>query len=163
MAFTKAYVDSTGAGSSIPGNAMPDTNPACRTAFRCGSEIVRHPIGTLSGITPDCCPPSVRNPVRHGPERAVPWRSGRLAVHFCLLLPFAVLSAGLYSGALPVPFALVAVAWHVCALAAALALIAAAGPLDLWMSAVRVMIFRRRGMLLCTIAAAGFGSERTRS
>jgi exosortase E/protease (VPEID-CTERM system) len=67
----------------------------------------------------------------------VPWRSGRLAVHACLLLPFAVLSAGLYSGSLSLPFAVVAVAWHVCALAAALALIAAAAPLDLWMSAVR--------------------------
>jgi exosortase E/protease (VPEID-CTERM system) len=67
----------------------------------------------------------------------VPWRSGRLAVHVCLLLPFAVLSAGLYSGALPVPFAVVAVAWHACALAAALALIAAAAPLNLWMSAAR--------------------------
>jgi exosortase E/protease (VPEID-CTERM system) len=67
----------------------------------------------------------------------VPWRSGRLAVHVCLLLPFAVLSADLYSGALPVPFAVVAVAWHAFALAAALALIAAAGPLDLWMSEVR--------------------------
>src|SRR6202041_3677192 len=49
---------------------MPDTNPACRTAFRCNSEIVRHPIGTLSGITPECCPPSARNRVRHGAERA---------------------------------------------------------------------------------------------
>jgi hypothetical protein len=52
------------------GQAMPDTNPTCRTAFRCSSEIVRHPIGTLSGITPECCPPSPRNPVRHGAERA---------------------------------------------------------------------------------------------
>ena len=67
----------------------------------------------------------------------VPWRSGRLALHVCLLLPFAVLSADLYSGALPVPFAVVAVAWHACALAAALMLIAAAGPLDLWMREVR--------------------------
>jgi hypothetical protein len=67
---TKAYVDSTGAGRSVPGKAMPDTNPACRTAFRCNSEIVRHPIGTLSGITPECCPPSARNRVRHGAERA---------------------------------------------------------------------------------------------
>src|SRR6266478_6593474 len=49
---------------------MPDTNPACRTAFRSNSEIVRHPVGTLSGITPECCPPSVRNRVRHGAERA---------------------------------------------------------------------------------------------
>ena len=67
----------------------------------------------------------------------IPWRSGRLAVHACLLLPFAVLSAGLYSGALPLPFAVVAVAWHLCAVAAALALVAAAAPLDLWMSAVK--------------------------
>jgi len=49
---------------------MPDTNPACRTAFRSPSEIVRHPGGTLSGITPECCLPSVRNPVRHGPDYA---------------------------------------------------------------------------------------------
>jgi hypothetical protein len=49
---------------------MPDTNPVCRTAFRSNSEIVRHPSGTLSGITPECCPPSVRNRVRHGAERA---------------------------------------------------------------------------------------------
>jgi hypothetical protein len=49
---------------------MPDTNPACRTAFRSTSEIVRHQIGTLSGITPECCPPSVRNPVRRGPDYA---------------------------------------------------------------------------------------------
>ncbi len=80
---------------------------------------------------------AANRPAPSMPWADVPWRSGRLAVHVCLLLPFAVLSAGLYSGALPVPFALVAVAWHVCALAAALALIAAAGPLDLWMSAVR--------------------------
>jgi hypothetical protein len=50
---------------------MPDTNPTCRTAFRSSSEIVRHPTGTLSGITPECCPPSSRNPVRHGAERAL--------------------------------------------------------------------------------------------
>jgi hypothetical protein len=31
---------------------MPDTNPACRTTFRSSSEIVRHPTGTLSGISP---------------------------------------------------------------------------------------------------------------
>jgi exosortase E/protease (VPEID-CTERM system) len=68
---------------------------------------------------------------------AAPWRSGLLAVHVCLLLPFAVLSAGLYSGALALPFAVVAVAWHACALAAAVALIAAAAPLNLWMGAVR--------------------------
>ncbi len=67
----------------------------------------------------------------------IPWRSGLLAVHVCLLLPFAVLSAGLYSGALPLPFAVVAVAWHACALAAALALMAAAAPLTLWVSAVK--------------------------
>lgn len=66
-----------------------------------------------------------------------PWRSSRLVVHACLLLPFGVLSAGLYSGALPLPFTVVAVAWHICALAAALALITAAAPLTLWMSAVK--------------------------
>jgi hypothetical protein len=52
-------------GRWVPGDLMPDTNPACRTAFRSISESVRHPSGTLSGITPECCPPSVRNPVRH--------------------------------------------------------------------------------------------------
>jgi exosortase E/protease (VPEID-CTERM system) len=82
-----------------------------------------------------------------------PWRIGPLALHVCLLLPFAVLSANLYSSALPLPFAAVAVAWHVCALAAALALIAAAAPLDLWIGAVR-----RTGMvpvyaLLAALAA----------
>ena len=68
--MTKAYVDSTDAGWSVPWQVMPDTNPACRTAFRSYREIVRHPTGTLSGITPECCPPSFRNPVRHGAERA---------------------------------------------------------------------------------------------
>lgn len=67
----------------------------------------------------------------------VPWRGGLLAIHGCLLPPFALLSAGLYSGALPLPFAVVAVAWHVCALAATLALMAAAAPLRLWMGAVK--------------------------
>src|SRR5260370_10956220 len=67
----------------------------------------------------------------------VPWRNGRLAVHACLLLPFAVLSAGLYSGALPLPFAVAAVAWHVCALAGAVTLTAVAAPRTLWMSAVK--------------------------
>jgi hypothetical protein len=57
-------------GCLIPGQVMPDTNPACRTAFRSTSEIVRHQIGTLSGITPECCPPSVRIPVRRGPDYA---------------------------------------------------------------------------------------------
>jgi hypothetical protein len=57
-------------GARSPGQVMPDTNPACRTAFRSYGKIVRHPIGTLSGITPECCPPSVRNRVRHGAERA---------------------------------------------------------------------------------------------
>jgi CAAX prenyl protease-like protein len=68
---------------------------------------------------------------------AIPWRGVFLAVHATLLLPFAVLSAALYSGALPTPFWVVAVAWHACALAAAVALIAAAAPLPLWLRAVR--------------------------
>jgi len=34
------------------------------------SEIVRCPIGTLYGINRECCPPSVRNHVRDGAERA---------------------------------------------------------------------------------------------
>lgn len=68
---------------------------------------------------------------------SIPWRGVFLAIHAALLLPFAVLSNALYSGALPVPFTVVAVAWHACALAAALALFAAAAPLRLWMRAVR--------------------------
>jgi exosortase E/protease (VPEID-CTERM system) len=84
---------------------------------------------------------------------AIPWRSGLLAVHVCLLLPFAVLSAGLYSGALPLPFAVVAVAWHACALAAALALIAAAAPLNFWMGAVRRTGILPMYALLAALAA----------
>jgi exosortase E/protease (VPEID-CTERM system) len=68
---------------------------------------------------------------------ATPWRGVFLALHAALLLPFALLSAALYSGVLPVPFAVVAVAWHACALALVLALISAAAPLRLWIRAVR--------------------------
>jgi hypothetical protein len=59
---------------------LPWCNPACRTAFRATSKIVRHQIGTLSSITPERCPPSVRNPVRHGPERATSARKSRTNV-----------------------------------------------------------------------------------
>jgi hypothetical protein len=58
------------AGWSVPGRLMLDTNPACRTAFRSDGKIVRHATGTLSSITPECCPPSGRNRVRHGPDYA---------------------------------------------------------------------------------------------
>jgi exosortase E/protease (VPEID-CTERM system) len=59
------------------------------------------------------------------------------AVHVLLMVPFAILSAGLYSGTLTLPFAVVAVAWHACAFAAALALLVAVAPLTHWMHAVR--------------------------
>jgi len=49
---------------------MPDSIPGCRTAFRLNAKIVRHHHGTVSVIPPEYCPPSVRNAVRHGPERA---------------------------------------------------------------------------------------------
>jgi len=39
------------------GRIMPDTNSACRIALRSNSEIVRYPIGTLYGITRECCAP----------------------------------------------------------------------------------------------------------
>jgi exosortase E/protease (VPEID-CTERM system) len=59
--------------------------------------------------------------------------------HLLLLVPFAILSAGLYGGAmaLPLPFAALAIAWHACAAAAALALCAAMAPLDTWRKAFR--------------------------
>jgi len=51
---------------------MADSVPkSWRTAFRCDRQSVRHPTGTLSAMPPEWCPPSVRNPVRHGPERAL--------------------------------------------------------------------------------------------
>ncbi len=34
-------------------------------------QSVRHPIGMLSAMGPECCPASDRKGVRHGPERAV--------------------------------------------------------------------------------------------
>ena len=49
---------------------MPDTIPPCRTAFRSNTRIVQHQIGTPSVISSEYCPPCLRNPVRHGPERA---------------------------------------------------------------------------------------------
>jgi hypothetical protein len=57
---------------SRSGITMPDTIPGCRTAFRSNAKIVRHYPGTASVIPPEYCPPSVRNAVRHGPERATP-------------------------------------------------------------------------------------------
>jgi exosortase E/protease (VPEID-CTERM system) len=59
------------------------------------------------------------------------------AVHVLLMVPFTILSAGLYSGTLTLPFAVVAVAWHACAFAAALALLVAVAPLTHWTRAVR--------------------------
>lgn len=43
---------------------MPD-NPSAG-----GSKRVRHGFRTLSAMPPECCPPSLQNPVRHEPERA---------------------------------------------------------------------------------------------
>lgn len=50
-------------GDSVPG--------ACRTPFRSRVKTVRLGVGTLSVMPPECCPPSFRNRVRHGPVRAV--------------------------------------------------------------------------------------------
>jgi hypothetical protein len=68
-----------------------------------------------------------------------PVRGGWWLVHLLLLVPFAVLSAGLYGGALvlPLPFAALAVAWHACAVAATVALFATLAPLGTWMKALR--------------------------
>jgi exosortase E/protease (VPEID-CTERM system) len=66
--------------------------------------------------------------------RSVPIRATWAIVHGVLLVPFALLSAGLYGGTLPLPFAAVAIG---CAIAAALALFAAMAPLPLWRQAVR--------------------------
>jgi hypothetical protein len=49
-------------------DSVPESS---RTAFRASRQSVRHPAGTLSAMPPEWCPPSVRNRVRHGPERAV--------------------------------------------------------------------------------------------
>src|SRR5690606_24402074 len=73
VAVRKACVETTrrpaGATGLVP--AIADSVPkSWRTAFRCGRQSVRHPDGTLSAMPPEWCPPSVRNPVRHGPERA---------------------------------------------------------------------------------------------
>src|ERR1700685_2267298 len=65
-------------------------------------------------------------------------RGGCGLAHLLLLVPFAVLSAGLYGGALPLSFATLAIAWHVCAVAAALALLATLAPLGTWMKALRL-------------------------
>lgn len=69
-----------------------------------------------------------------------PVRGGWWLAHLLLLVPFAVLSAGLYGGALvlPLPFAALAISWHACAVAAALALLAAVAPLGTWMKALRL-------------------------
>jgi len=68
-----------------------------------------------------------------------PVRGAWWLAHLLLLVPFGVLSAGLYGGAmaLPLSFAALAIAWHACAAAAALALFAALAPLDTWTKAFR--------------------------
>src|SRR5690606_27898162 len=73
VAVRKACVETprrpAGATGLVP--AIADSVPkSWRTAFRCGRQSVRDPDGTLSAMPPEWCPPSVRNPVRHGPERA---------------------------------------------------------------------------------------------
>jgi hypothetical protein len=60
-----ACVETLRSGSkadSVPG--MPDTIPLETKNVRLGA-------GTLSAMPPECCPPSFRNRVRHGPVRAV--------------------------------------------------------------------------------------------
>jgi exosortase E/protease (VPEID-CTERM system) len=83
-----------------------------------------------------------------------PVRGGWWLVHLLLLVPFAVLSAGLYGGALTLPlsFSALAIAWHACAFGAALALFAALAPLGTWMKALR----RTHGLsLYALLPAAG--------
>ena len=80
-------------------------------------------------------------------------RGGWLTIHGLLIVPFAVLSAGLYGGTLPLPFGVVAVAWHACALTAALTLIAAVAPPSLWMQLVRRTGILPLYALLAAVAA----------
>jgi exosortase E/protease (VPEID-CTERM system) len=66
-----------------------------------------------------------------------PFRAAWAGVHVLLLIPFALLSAGLYGGTLTLPFAAVAALWHACAIGATLALFAAMAPLPVWRQALR--------------------------
>jgi hypothetical protein len=49
---------------------MPDTSPAMADSVPLDRQSVRHRIGTVSVMPPECCPPSLRNRVRHGPAHA---------------------------------------------------------------------------------------------
>ena len=91
MAWGKACVESprpvTAQNSPMPDGIpahdghrsdMADSIPLIR-------QIVRHLIGTVSVMLPEGCPPSRRNPVRHGPAHAAncrmrrgsAWKAGR--------------------------------------------------------------------------------------
>jgi len=49
---------------------MPDTSPAMTDSIPLKRQSVRHRIGTVSVMPPECCPPSLRNHVRHEPAHA---------------------------------------------------------------------------------------------
>ena len=71
MAVDKACVES-------PRPEITRVPEACRTAFRPwrtairpSAQSVRHQLGTVSVMPPECCPPSLRNRVRHGPVHTI--------------------------------------------------------------------------------------------
>ena len=83
--------------------------------------------------------------------RDAPVRMSWLFVHIVLLMPFAWLSAILYSKEFQ-PFWLLAAGWNLCGTAAAAALFAGVAPLRTWMQAVRQT---RRLPLYSLLPAAG--------
>lgn len=83
-------------------------------------------------------------------DRDAPIRPLWLAVHALSLIPFALLSALLYSDATRIPFLVRAVGWHLNAAAALLSLFAALAPLPTWARAFG----RSRRVLLFAIAPA---------
>jgi transposase len=54
---------------------MPDTFPAMADSIPLERRSVRHHIGSVSVTPPECCPPSLRNRVRHGPAHAAKRRT----------------------------------------------------------------------------------------
>ena len=50
---------------------MPDTLPVMADSVPLDPQSVRHRVGTVSVMPPECCPPSLRNSVRHGPAHAM--------------------------------------------------------------------------------------------
>jgi exosortase E/protease (VPEID-CTERM system) len=68
---------------------------------------------------------------------AAPVRLRYAALHAALMLPFALLSATLYSPTAGAPFWLLALGWHACALAAALALCLCLAPQAVWAATFR--------------------------